>query len=174
MANQCAAGHEGNLCGKCSMGFAQKMSAIIGRCQPCASTTSIISMYVLAAVACMAFIRLMCFFNSKPSGSIWTAGGDCCVPPETKQGVGSVESDPDVETEPGMPQDKDQLSKDPVVQPDASGPLKAAHCALCGEACAGCARASAPATVQGAAVADKTPVGDLLKPFTIYLQASVW
>lgn len=208
MTAQCVTGHEAALCAKCSQGYGQRMSALVGRCEPCASTASIIVVYLLAAIASLAFIRLLCFFNSIQQGR-WgaTGSGKSQVLPQplheqTAAGPSASSSLPNLDRSesetsqaPGAFSDgfkaegsdsagahsmlgsRDQLpawsSKEPAVQP---GPLQEAAavsgpCTACGRVCS-CVAGAAGSTAAGPNTSSRAPVGDLLKPFTIYLQAS--
>lgn len=60
MASQCAQGHQGNLCGRCTPGYGQTLVAAFGRCRPCASAGAIIALYLLAVLATLLFISLLC------------------------------------------------------------------------------------------------------------------
>lgn len=174
MAAQCAEGHEGKLCGKCAKRFGQRMNALFGRCQQCASTTRILLLYFLAAVASMTFIRIMCFFNGQ-HGRLATVGSSVSQAQQpaaasastpsalsgTKEPLEHIEAaDSDAAMARGMPGPKDQLSiKDAATRP----------CKMCGRT------STAGSAQNGAAGPNKSaraPAGDLLKPFTIYLQAS--
>lgn len=190
MATQCAKGHEGSLCGKCSNGYGQRMTALIGRCQACGSPASIIILYLLATFASLAFIRLLCFFNSiqqggsastRPTASQalpqplaaagpLTSSGSC----NTKQRPGDLRgAGSDAAMARGMSDHKDQppskgaaVGPSPFVETAESSPCKA-----CGRT-----EASSPGSTANKDAKqdtrDRAPVGDLLKPFTIYLQAS--
>lgn len=202
MEAQCAQGHEAALCAKCSKGFGQRMSALVGRCQPCASTASIIVVYLLAALASLAFIRLLCFFYSIQQGGLGAAGSrkSLVLPHPLHElaaaGASSAPSLPNL-SETGRAPDgfkaggsdsagahkmlssRDQLpawsSKGQAAQPGpfAEAAAVSGSCAACGRTCTCAAAGAVGSAAAGPNTSSRAPVGDLMKPFTIYLQASV-
>lgn len=147
------------------------MNALIGRCQRCASTGRILIIYFLAAVASMAFIRIMCFFNSIQhrgglsslvSGSASAsqalpaqlpAAGPSLALSDAKLPEAARAADSDAAMARGMPGQKDQLQKDNAQRTVQESQMEAA---------AG----------GGPNTRVRAPVGDLMKPFTIYLQVT--
>lgn len=57
-----SAGHEGNLCGACSDGWAKVRTL---KCRPCQSPAAIITLYTLAAVAVLLAMKLVLAFSSR-------------------------------------------------------------------------------------------------------------
>jgi len=76
LAAQCAVGHEGPLCSRCSAGYGQSMLATVGKCQRCASAAQIIMLYLLAALATLLLINLLCYLNSGHRGSNQPSGAN--------------------------------------------------------------------------------------------------
>lgn len=194
MATQCAQGHEGALCGKCSKGYGQRMNALIGRCQPCASPASIVTLYLLAAFASLGFIRVMCHFNSIQQGGPAVAGPTAsqelpeplaAAGPSTSSAVSCnmkkrpedlKAADSDAAMARGMSGHKDQLaSKDPAAAAGRPSPFveaaESAPCKACGRT-EGSAHGGTATKEAGPTTGARAPVGDLLKPFTIYLQVN--
>jgi hypothetical protein len=117
----------------------------------------------------MAFIRTMCFFNSiqhhgtASAPSVTASQGPQQLPAagpssEAKLPEGAKAADSDAAMARGMPGQKDQLQKDPTVE----------HSVMEGAAADNTQDATGGPNTRG-----RAPVGDLLKPFTIYLQASI-
>ena len=184
MQQQCAEGHEGNLCARCSPGYGQRLSVTASKCRPCASTAQTVTLFILAAFASMGFIKYLCYVNS--------------FPPTLPTAAQQTHSGPAFQLAPASSSGAAQttgnllplaLDSDAVMARGCSGQLQAKDQAnatdlptdMPAEAAAagGCtskgvgsstARQGSSASSTMAAAQPKVPVGDLLKPFVIYLQ----
>lgn len=194
MAAQCAKGHEGNLCGRCRRGFGQRLSSFNGRCRPCTSSSQVIVVFIFAAVASLAFIKLLCTLQSIQSAAALRRAGQQAVTANTaaagttngaaagkaagKAGaaVGAV-----AVTTRGPPLETAGDSKLPSPPPKVRGLDTAASDAnvpdnnsdACSSSSSSDVEEAAAGTAQPPRKRQHVPPGDLLKPFVVYLQVCV-
>lgn len=184
LAAQCSEGHEKNLCGLCQNFYGQRLSTTVSKCRPCASTAQIIALYAFAALASMCVIKVLCMVTAEQSSSAAAAAAAPTWPPNAGPGQ--------------APMHKGGLCGCGSLAGDAAGTAKQhaqvqekEHGPWCVKAnCGGSSAAptvaqrpsgaSQPAGMTGTgggsaaagarAKPHSPPIGDLLKPFIIYLQ----
>jgi hypothetical protein len=148
----------------------------------------------LAAFASLGFIRVMCHFNSIQQGGSAVAGPTAsqalpeplaAAGPSTSSAVycnakerpdGLKAADSDAAMARGMSGHKDQLSsQDPAASTSGPSPFveaaESGPCKACGRS-EGTSPGASTNKEAGPTSGARAPVGDLLKPFTIYLQVN--
>lgn len=179
LVTQCAVGHTGNLCAGCSKGYGQRMSATASKCSPCASSGQIITLYILATLASMFVIRLLCHLNSvQPTAAAQAAPGQGLPTANTSSVTASAlklrlhDSDAAMGhsiAKTTKPKDQDNSINPGSPPVGTSGPSQAQSGTLSGLQNA---QSSAASVVAPTGAGPNVLLGDLLKPFVVYLQVS--
>jgi hypothetical protein len=199
MAAQCARGHTGNLCGRCSEGYGQRLSATVGKCRPCVGQAQIIAQYIFACFASMGFIKLLCYLNAQQDAGMAALASaaslaGAAAPSALAQGAGQGHgcgSPAGAVGLPGCPSGLNTAESDAMLLvsrrkkgsakdiQDAPADAAARDNSIVSSAGSaggpGSAQVQPVAAGQTAAQAQqpqKACFGDLLKPFVIYLQVS--
>lgn len=178
MSAQCAHGYEGNLCGRCALGYGRRLSPQTGGpCRTCASHASIVAIYLLAALASMSFIKLLCFLNAnlgtvlaaRASNRLASAASAASTTVQRgNAGKQHAEPNPREEQPDAYRRSSDQNA---VTAPSAASPFaEAAQQPGPGMAAARSSAQQCQGVGQPAVQQPQACLGDLMKPFVIYLQ----